>query len=419
MTLMIFSLKTKNGRSYSSYQTSQLNQFLTKPSLTMNFFQIIRKGTSKTVSKIRNTAIYDFAAEKLEPKPYAQQAKPLFLASKWFSNLYHFLSYIIAFFGLMLFAYPIESWFQRVAIGIIGTVLLFLIELAKSNTSHSVFSSIARKETVNKLFLSIFIVSTLFSFFVSVYSAKQAVFYAATTDKITQNNDALQNETDSIKSVFDKRISIIQNSLESSSATLKKYPTGWKANTARQDLEKANESLEKVIFEKEKSLSNLSERYGGTDQKTTDAGTETAIIAAVLFALFEMLNVLGYWFYYYYLSNCLLEKDLVLTNTDNAISRVIDNLGTFSVNTQSVPTNLQPTSRHHNPIGFQTNYQKNDPPKTIATQTVGNGTNGTKKCNHCRNEYIYKVSRQKFCSDKCRIENWKQVKGKTFKKGKK
>ncbi len=385
----------------------------------MNFFQIIRKGTSKTVSKIRNTAIYDFAAEKLEPKPYAQQAKPLFLASKWFSNSYHFLSYVIAFFGLMLFAYPIESWFQRVAIGIIGTVLLFLIELAKSNTSHSVFSSIARKETVNKLFLSIFIVATLFSFFVSVYSAKQAVFYAATTDKISQNNDDLQNETDSLKNAFDARIATIQISLESSSATLKKYSTGWRANKAREDLEKSNQSLEKVLFEKEKSLANLSEKYEGTEAKTTKAGTETAIIAAVLFALFETLNVFAYWFYYYYLSNCLLEKDLVLVNTNNAISSIIDATRTFSVNTQSVPTNLQPTSQHNNPIGCNTNYQKNEPPKTIVTKIVGNGTNGTKNCNHCNNEYIYKVSRQKFCSDKCRIDNWKQVKGKTFKKGKK
>ncbi len=382
----------------------------------MNFFQIIRKGTSKTVSKIRNTAIYDFAAEKLEPKPYAEQAKPLYLASKWFSNLYHFLSYIIAFFGLMLFAYPIESWFQRVAIGIIGTVLLLLIELAKSNTSHSVFSSIARKETVGKLFLSILILSTIFSFLVSVYSAKTAVFYAATTSKITQNNDALQNETDSLKNVFDARIAIIQNSLESSSATLKKYPTGWKANVARQDLEKANASLERVVAEKEKTLSLLSQQYAGTDKETTKAGTETAIIVAVLFALFELLNILAYWFYYYYLSNCLLEKDLVLQKTDSSVTNAIDAVKTFAVNTSAVIGNTQPTAQHHNPIGFQLNTNKTQPISTSQTATV---TEGKRRCQNCNKPYVYKIHNQKFCSEQCRITKWKEKTGKSFKKGKK
>jgi hypothetical protein len=314
----------------------------------MNFFQIIRKGTSKTVSKIRSTAIYDFAAEKLEPKPYAEQAKPLFLASKWFSNAYHFLSYIIAFCGLLLFAYSIESWFQRVSIVLIGTILLFLVELAKSNTSHSVFFSIAREETVDKLFLVILIVSCLFSFLVSVYSAKEAVFYAATTDKISQNNNDLQNETDSLKNVFDTQISIIQSSLKSSSTTLEKYPTGWKANVARQDLEKANKSLEKATEQKEKALFVLSEKYQGTNQKTTIAGTETALIAALLFAIFEVMNILGYWFYYHYLSNCLLEKDLVLKTTSNVITNTIDAVNTLAVNTFAVKSDLQPTAKQTN-----------------------------------------------------------------------
>ena len=382
----------------------------------MNFFKIIRKGTSKTVSKIRNTAIYDFAAEKLEPKPYAEQAKPLYLASKWFSNLYHFLSCLIAFCGLALFVYPIESWFQRVAIGIIGTILLVLIELAKSNTSHSIFSSIARKDGINKLFLSVFIATTTFSFVVSVYSAKEAVFYAATTEKITQNDDALQSETDSLKNAFDTRISIVQKSLESSSATLEKYKTGWRANTARQDLEKANQSLEKILFEKEKSLSKTSKKYEGTAEKMTDEGTKTAIIAAILFAIFETMNVLAYWFYYYYLSNCLLEKELVLQKTSNVVTNAIDAVKTFAVNTNAVTGVGQPTAHYRNPIGFQTTNPQKQQDQIPPTAAVGQGT---RICKHCATSYVYKIHNQKFCSEQCRITNWKQRTGKNFKKGKK
>ena len=382
----------------------------------MNFFQIIRKGTSKTVSKIRNTAIYDFATEKLEPKPYAQQAKLLFLASKWFLNIYHLLSYVIAFCGLLLFAYSIDSWFQKICIVLIGTILLLLIELAKSNTSHSVFFSVARKETINKVFRAILIVSCLFSFIASVYSAKKAVFYASTTDKLTQNNDALQNETDSLKNVYDTQISIIQSSLKSSSATLEKYPTGWKANVARQDLEKANKSLERAVFEKEKSLSNLSDKYQGTEQKTTIAGAETALIAAILFAIFEVMNILGYWFYYHYLSNCLLEKDLVLQGTSNIATNAIDAVNTFAVNTFAVKNDLQPIAKQPNPIGFKTNPTLKAP---ITITSTTNVEQGIKRCEYCATKYVYKIHNQKFCSEQCRITNWKQRTGKTFKKGKK
>ena len=82
----------------------------------MNFFNIIKKGTNTQLESLKSSAIYDIAAEKLEPKPYATQAKPLFLLSKYFSVAYHFISYFIALIGIILFVLQLDSLLQRIII---------------------------------------------------------------------------------------------------------------------------------------------------------------------------------------------------------------------------------------------------------------------------------------------------------------
>ena len=58
----------------------------------------------------------------------------------------------------------------------------------------------------------------------------------------------------------------------------------------------------------------------------------------------------------------------------------------------------------HNKIGFE--YGKR-------TERI-EGTDATKQrtCTHCGAPYVYGHARQRFCSDQCRITNWKQVNGK-------
>jgi VIT1/CCC1 family predicted Fe2+/Mn2+ transporter len=127
----------------------------------MNFYNIIRKGTNKDLEALKDSAIYDIATEKLAPIPYASQAKPLFLLSKYFSVAYHFLSYSIALIGIILYAFQIDSIIYQIVMVILAFLLLGIIEIAKGNSSTSVFASTARKEQPNQLFLAILVITTI------------------------------------------------------------------------------------------------------------------------------------------------------------------------------------------------------------------------------------------------------------------
>jgi hypothetical protein len=72
--------------------------------------------------------------------------------------------------------------------------------------------------------------------------------------------------------------------------------------------------------------------------------------------------------------------------------------------------------QQNKPIGFKTNPSLTPP---LATASTPNVEQGIKRCEYCATKYVYKIHNQKFCSEKCRITNWNQKTGRTFKKGKK
>lgn len=408
----------------------------------MNFFNIIRKGTNKDLTALQDSAIYEIAAEKLEPKPYATQAKPLFLLSRYFSVAYHFISYIIALIGITLYALQLDSLIYQIILVLLSFILLFVVEVAKGNSSNNVFSAKARKEEPNKLFLGILVITTIFSFVTSVWSAKEAVYYASTDTKFS-NIDSLQNiQIDSVNSLFATQISSLESSIKASQNTLNSTKTNWKINTAQKDLKESQISLTNVLEKKETALLSISKSVENQKGTTDTNGLFIAKLAAVIFLLFESLNLVGYWFLYQYYSNVLLEKDLVLNRLSKSLTNAVHDV---SQTVTSAITNLTPTNAVtnavfppttvtnavKNTIGFQTNYsqsnsQNNSQGTTAVSQNNNQGTtavngNGNRIClnSNCQKAYIYKVHNQKFCSEKCRIANWNKTTGKDFIKGKK
>ncbi len=420
----------------------------------MNFFNIIRKSTNKSLSDLQDSAIYEIAAEKLEPKPYAQQAKPLFLLSKYFSVAYHFISYIIALIGITLYALQLDSLIYQIILVLLSFILLFVVEVAKGNASNNVFSSKARKEQPNQLFLGILVITTIFSFVTSVWSAKEAVYYASTDTKFS-NIDSLQNsQIDSVNSLFATQISSLESSIKASQNVLQSTKTNWKINTAQKDLKEAQTTLTNLLQSKEKALLSISKSTESKKGTTDTNGLFIAKLAAVIFLLFESLNLIGYWFLYQYYSNVLLEKDLVLnrlskslTNAVHDVSQTVttavNNLAhttvvpntavvpnavpTTAVHTTAVPSQVTAVSKPQT-IGFKIPSQTvSQVSQTTAVPSVPNSVpnlqtavlNGNRLCKHCQKPYIYKQAKQKFCSSECRITNWKQTTGKSFVKGKK
>jgi len=412
----------------------------------MNFFNIIRKGTNKDLVALQDSAIYEIAAEKLEPKPYATQAKPLFLLSKYFSAAYHFISYIIALIGITLYALQLDSIIYQIILVLLSFILLFVVEIAKGNASNNVFSAKARKEEPNKLFLGILVITTIFSFVTSVWSAKEAVYFASTDTKFS-NIDSLKNsQIDSVNSLFATQISSLESSIKASQNVLQSTKTNWKINTAQKDLKESQTTLTNVLEKKETALLSISKSVESQKGTTDTNGLFIAKLAAVIFLLFESLNLVGYWFLYQYYSNVLLEKDLVLnrlsksltnavhdaaqtvTSTVNNLANSISNLNhTTAVHTTAVPDQVTAVSKPQT-IGFKMPSQTvSQVSQTTAVPSVPNGVpnqttavqNGNRLCLHCQKHYIYKQAKQKFCSSECRITNWKQTTGKDFKKGKK
>lgn len=404
----------------------------------MNFFQILKKSSNSLIENIRGTAIYDHAKQKLEPRSYAQEARPLYLVSKYFSSFYHIISYFIAFLGISLFAgklvggnEDLESKFTWLSIFIIGAILLFVIETAKANSSNSVFSAAARKDKYNKVYLGILIVTTLFSFVASVWSAQQLAYDFSTFDKQAAKHKVYLSKLDSIDSIYLNQELAHENTIKSANEILtKKSIPNWQKNTSQENIKSANTSLNEIRKEKESIKEKIQVKHEAELKKIGEKGIDVSKIAMLIFAIFEILNLVCYWFYFYYLSNCLLEKETVLENVTTQIKNEKERNGTHTNNatvyTQPFPS-IKPTKTPHT-IGFQfqSRTEQNEP-KTEGTERKNEPKpqhNGTKKlgysnCDYCGNEYEMQKKNHRFCQKICRERAWKEKHNRTFIKGKK
>lgn len=374
----------------------------------MNFFNIIRKGTNKQLDTLKSSAIYEIAKEKLEPKSYAEQAKPLYALSQYFSISYHFISYTVAILGITLYTLQLDSIVQQTVILGLSFILLLIVEIAKNNASETVFSSVARKESPNKLFLIVLLITTVFSFCTSVWSAKESIYYASTNSKFS-NIDSLQNsQIDSINTLFATQISSIESSLKASQNTLENSKNKWLRIATNKDIQDSQNSLTNILERKEKAIQAIQNNTQTKTSQTSQKGTQIAIFAAMLFALFELLNLVCYWFVYQYYQSCLLENNL----QDN------DLVKTTSLNDLVTPPQIQSfaepqkqflNTEKRQSIGFQFNREnvQNDLVKQGNTNSFS-----TDRCENCSKEYDRKTHNQRFCSTECRKASWEKEKGK-------
>lgn len=397
----------------------------------MNFFNIIKKGTTKQLESLKDSAIYEIAAEKLEAKPYAQQAKPLFLLSKYFSVAYHFISYMIALIGITLYALQLDSLIYQIMLILLSFILLGVIEIAKTNSSNSVFSAKARQEQPNQLFLAILVITTIFSFCTSVWSAKEAVYFASTDTKFS-NIDSLQNsQIDSVNSLFDSQIGSLESIVLANQNTIQNTKTNWKVNTATKAIQESQTTLTNVLEKKENALLSISKTAETKKGTAGEKGLFIAKLAAVLFLLFESLNLVAYWFLYQYYSNVVLEQNLLvdgitktvttavhdtkdtITATIQSVPNFVPNYNTTANHTANVTAAVQSVPKESTKIGFVT---ASVPKKEAEITAVVPNQNGNKKClfEGCKKLYVYKIHNQKFCSENCRIENYKLKKNKSF-----
>lgn len=381
----------------------------------MNFFNIIKKGTNKQLEALKSSAIYEKAAEKLEPKPYAQQAKPLYLLSKYFSVAYHLLSYSIALIGITLYALQLDSVIYQIILILLAFILLAVIEIAKTNSSNAVFASKARQEQPNQLFFIVLVITTFFSFVTSVWSAKEAVYFASTNSKMISTDSLRSSQIDSVNTLYSTQISSLESSIKASQNTLNTTKTNWKINVAQKDLKESQNRLLTVLDSKEKALQIIESQSNEVNSQTNQKGLFIAKLAAVIFLIFEVLNLVSYWFLYQYYQSCLLESSIRDTNTGtgaftsvtagvtSAVQQAAETLKNPIPNlnyTTAVTSAVKPNS---NRIGFE--YGKLEESEESKEKEL---KDGNRICLHCKDPYTYKVHNQKFCSSECRIDFWQK-----------
>jgi len=406
----------------------------------MNFFQIIRKSNQNELDSISSSSIYDFAAEKLEPKTFAESNKTIFQVSNFFSIAYHFISFVLAVIGGWYYSLSLNSLLYQIVFLILCTLLLCVIELVKSSSSNTVFAQMIRKDKVTKISLVILVSTTIFSFVTSTYSAKVATYQISTTSTFS-NIDSLQNaKIDSVNGLYSVQIQSIESSLKASQNTLNSTKNKWLRIATNKDIQDSQTSLTNVLERKEKAINQITTSTLKDTTKASSTGLEIAYFIACIIALFEVFNLCSYYYYFYYLRGCVLENNLSTAApaapaiTHSLDERTLDD-GTLDDTKKAVKTPVQditpneyiiPKKPYQNitpppkkQIGFQyssnslndsTLEEPKEPTKIVVKSSVQDKIKiGT--CKHCESEFVKKSVRHVFCQTSCRMQNWEQEKG--------
>ncbi len=408
-----------------------------------------------TLEETAQFGYYSEAEKLLKPIPYAKKNRKTYIFANGYASFYHFISFLLGLATVFLVAklFITEqntiTFFFSTLIFLVLVAILAGLELFKSNASTDVFKAIAKEETPTTgakfgmfgTFVLSVIISAIGGGFLSL----------ELNDKTLSIQNTSQIETDSLKSLYSSQIAAYDSSINSAQKTLVRYKTGWRANTARADLEKATAAKNEILDKLDGKLT--------TSQKISDAkilladkeNFDLSLLVGFIVFFLECFCILAYRYKFIYLRNCeregvnfgILQKKNALDDRKNndfdmnditeSIKDLFKNLSN-SIQNQANQTFSEPnkaysrqsagfqtygseykTESKRNPIGFKfekkTETEENN--ATRLTDSVKRNAleTGNRYCLYCDKPYTYKVNHQKFCSKKCRMDSWEEVKG--------
>ena len=418
---------------------------------------------SDTLEQTANYGYYSEAEKLLKAVPYAKKNRKKYIFANGYASFYHVISFVLGIATVFLIAKllinydnPITFFFSTL-IGIILIAVLAGLELFKSSSSTDVFKAIAKEETpTNSAKFGMF---GTFVLSVIISSIGGGFLSIELNDKTISIQNTTKVEKDSLISLYSLQLAGYDSSINSSQKTLIKNKTGWRANVARQDLEKATENKNRILDKLEGKQTTIQKLSETKILLADEENYKLASIVGFIVFILECFSILAYRYKFLYLRNCeregvnfgFLKKKNALSDRKNndfdinditeSIKDLFKNLST-SIQNQANQTFAEPNkaysrqtagfqtySEHQkqeskrNPIGFQyeNNQNAQEDNAIRLTQSVKRNAleTGNRYCLYCDKPYTYKVNHQKFCSKKCRMDNWEEEKGAKLKFNKK
>lgn len=354
--------------------TTKLRSFLQSPKVNLQI------GAEK---------ISAAASEAFCSKSYRDENMHVYTATNWISIFLQVSSaaLAVAFFAALL---PVNYY---IAI-FIALVICSVVEIAKRIFITAAFKAYLKGNSdlfslaISLLLIAVSIASSYFGGQISgeAISSNQGEIIA--TRAIYE---------DSLISVYGTEIQSLKKRAEEINSLRPKRWAKTLMPAEYEELSAVNKRIDFLMGEQSSKLAASEAEATRAINEDKSSSSFSGKITAVISIVFELLNLLCFMFMSKYLHNVYLEE---LLNDNRLNDHSINDSRSKIDPVISDPVISDPGIQKPGPqIGFQ-------PPTVKHNLQTGN-----RICKNCEGVYVYKSFAQKFCSDKCRIENWEKKTG--------
>ena len=349
---------------------------------------------SDNFAQFENTRLMDRLGKKFTPKPYWKNYALLRGVVLCSSYLFNVLSAATAA-ALVFFTLRALLGSDLLA-GAITAAALIALELVKRETGQRFFHDLLQFRKMSPGLAGVVVLMMGLSTTASYFGAKRAVT-EFTPPPVTMRADSLTAPLMAQISATDAQIK--------AAAQMKKKGVVTAS---------AQRTIERLSKQKETALGEVARIQARTDTRNDNAETKhelsTKINAngfAAITLVSEILLLLCLWYLQFYDYRSFVEfcEKGTTTPTDGTDAPT-PTTKRNNATTQGIPTNA-PTQN-----GAHVLHARADVLNTTERSPNFALLPNQRTCEHCAAVYTYGHRRQRFCTEKCRVENWQQRNGK-------
>lgn len=363
---------------------------------------------SRHHKEFSNQRLFKRLEEKHQPKPYWKQYQGIYRAIVGTSFLFNILSALTASAVVFFFIQGLTG--SATASAVITALLLSVLEYMKRETGAKLFHGYLQFKTAAFGLVATVVLLSAISTAASYFGAAQIVESLTPPPALAD----VAEETSGIESQIagiDQQIQAAQRNTWQGKLTPRAQRTVERLTDSRAAL---TDELTRTRERVDMANDELAETHTG--EMTTNAST------FALFTLICELSLIACLYFMQYYDYRSFSEYAISRNAQNAHSGTQSGYrtqgtqngtqngyaGTHGTHRTQTATNETQTR----PIGFQYGQERSHTENVTENVTKG-PTKGTESrfCSHCGTAYIYGHNRQKFCSDACRIKNWKTKTG--------